>query len=106
MVPLGQVENFWILRGQVALVWFLQSQTIVTSSTYKRSLDVENVTKFAVSDGGSTTRGSSKNSDGGKNYLLNGTMPVHRNPDTAFSMVAAFKKAALNISPSLSTVIL
>jgi hypothetical protein len=36
------------------------------------------------SDGGSTTRGSSRKSDEGKISLSNGTMPVHRNPDTAF----------------------
>lgn len=46
--------------------------------------------KFS-SDGESMTLGSSKNSDEGKISSLNGTIPVHRNPDTAFSMVAAFK---------------
>ena len=37
---------------------------------------------------------------------FNGTMPVHLNPEKAFSIVTAFRYAVLNSSPSCSTVIL
>ena len=65
--------------------------TGVVSSWFALCLAVSTGESKVLSDVGSTTQGSSKKSDEGKISLLNGTMPVHRNQETAFSMVADFK---------------
>ena len=43
--------------------------------------------------------GSCRKDSFGKISLLNGEMPVHRNPEIAFSIVAALTYASLNSSP-------